>query len=132
MSFQFFRFMRTASRADSMISSRVFPEDSILGRYGGDEFVLIYEGQTKQQSVQLAAELKRRVLAADMKHEYSKAFPYVTISQGLCWGVPQKGNRMWDFLHQADSMLYKVKTISRNNYCLGTLDKEEEPVIGEI
>ena len=30
MSFQFFRFMCTASRADSMISSRVFPEDSIL------------------------------------------------------------------------------------------------------
>ena len=30
MSFQFFRFIRTVSRADSMISSRVFPEDSIL------------------------------------------------------------------------------------------------------
>lgn len=117
-------------RVAEAIKSLAVEQGGFCARYGGDEFVLLYEGKTKEQSVQLAEELKRRILAKDLTHEYSKAIPYVTISQGLCWGVPQKGTRMWDYLHQADSMLYKVKTLSRNNYCLGTLDKNEEPVIG--
>jgi hypothetical protein len=37
---------------------------------------------------------------------------------------------MWDFLHQADEMLYKVKSIARNNYCVGTMDDSDDFVIG--
>ena len=54
----------------------------------------------------------------------------VTISQGICWGIPRKGNRSWDFLHAADNMLYRVKKFSRNNYCVGGLDETEDVTMG--
>jgi diguanylate cyclase (GGDEF)-like protein len=103
---------------------------AFCARYGGDEFVLIYEGVTKERTVQYAAELKEKILALNIENKYSRAKSIVTISQGLCWGKPQKDDRMWDFLHQADEMLYKVKSIARNNYCVGTMDDCDDFVIG--
>ena len=101
-------------------------------RYGGDEFVLLYEGRTREQMVSLAGELKRRVMALELEHKFSKALPIVTISQGICCEVPQEGNRMGDFLHAADDMLYKIKKLSRNNYCVGDLKETEgELVVGQ-
>lgn len=99
-------------------------------RYGGDEFVLIYEGVTFEQSVSLAEELKKRIMDLAMEHKYSKAIPIVTISQGICWGEPDKSNRMWDFLHTADEMLYRVKRFSRNNYCVGKLGNTDNAQMG--
>lgn len=101
-------------------------------RYGGDEFVIIYTGVTKEEAVERAEELKQKVLETNIAHKFSKACDRVTISQGLCWGAPQTGNRMWDFLHTADDMLYKVKRITRNNYCVGTIADSEDCVIGPM
>ena len=103
---------------------------AFCSRYGGDEFVVIYEDVTKEQVAEYAAELKSKILALHLEHKYSKAVPFVTVSQGLCWGEPKTGNRMWDFLHFADEMLYKVKTITRNNYCVGSLENQDECIIG--
>lgn len=100
-------------------------------RYGGDEFVIIYLGKSRKQTVSLAAELRSRVLAQKLEHHFSKALPVVTVSQGLCWGIPRKDNRMWDFLHAADDMLYKVKKCSRNNYCVGDVEESGDIVIGK-
>ena len=94
-------------------------------RYGGDEFVVIYEEITRDQAASLAGELKRRIMELELEHRYSKALPIVTVSQGMCVGIPQKGNRMWDFLHAADEMLYRVKKFSRNNYCIGDIEKSD-------
>ena len=104
--------------------------NGFVSRYGGDEFVIIYANVTWEQAVSYAEELRRRVLALEMEHRFSKALPVVTISQGVCWGIPRKGNRSWDFLHAADNMLYRVKKFSRNNYCVGGLDETEDVTMG--
>lgn len=94
-------------------------------RYGGDEFIIIYERMTKQEVFSKAEELRERILARRIKHAYSKALPVVTVSQGICCDVPTDGVRSWDFLHAADTMLYRVKKRSRNNISLGQLDGTE-------
>lgn len=104
---------------------------AFCARYGGDEFILIYEGITKEQAVSYAKELRQRVLDLAITHEHSKALPIVSISQGLCWGEPKKGTRMWDFLHRADDMLYRAKKYSRNNFCVGEIHSGEDPILGE-
>ena len=102
---------------------------AFTARYGGDEFVLIYEGKTKDEIVEYAAELRKRVLNLQMEHAASKVSNIMTISQGLCWDIPVKGNRMWDYLHSADDMLYRVKQRKRNNFCIGNLTEASDQII---
>lgn len=94
-------------------------------RYGGDEFIIIYERMTEEEVFAEAEQLRERILARRIAHAYSKALPVVTISQGICWGIPEEENRNWDFLHAADAMLYRVKKRSRNNISMGHLDGSE-------
>ena len=56
---------------------------------------------------------------------YSKAAEVLTISQGICWGVPVEENKVWDYLHAADELLYQVKKVSRNSIRLGHLGDVE-------
>jgi len=102
---------------------------AFTARYGGDEFVLIYEGKTKDEVVEYAAELRKRVLNLEIEHAMSKVSNVMTISQGLCWDIPVHGNRMWDYLHSADDMLYRVKQRKRNNFCIGNLTEASDQII---
>lgn len=102
---------------------------AFTARYGGDEFVLIYEGKTKDEVVEYAAELRKRVLNLQIEHAPSKVSNVMTISQGICWDIPVKGNRMWDYLHSADDMLYRVKQRKRNNFCIGNLTEASDQII---
>ena len=102
---------------------------AFTARYGGDEFVLIYEGKTKDEVVECAAELRKRVLDLQIEHAPSKVSNVMTISQGICWDIPVHGNRMWDYLHSADDMLYRVKQRKRNNFCIGNLTEAGDQII---
>ena len=102
---------------------------AFTARYGGDEFVIIYEGKTKDEVVACAAELRKRVLNLQIEHAPSKVCNVMTISQGVCWDTPVRGNRMWDYLHSADDMLYRVKQRKRNNFCIGNLTEASDQII---
>lgn len=109
-----------AEELKKMQGDRIF-----CARYGGDEFIVIYEGMTEQEVFAQAEQLRQRILDRKVEHVYSRALPVVTISQGICYDVPGEQNRSWDFLHAADALLYLVKRKSRNNISMGRLDKTE-------
>ncbi len=100
-----------------------------IARFGGDEFILIYEDITKEQMIEYAAELRKRVMDLHIETDSNKGKQIVTISQGVCWDVPVKGNRVWDYLHAADDMLYRVKQRKRNNFCVGNLTEADEQMV---
>lgn len=102
---------------------------AFVARYGGDEFILIYMGITKEKVVEYAGELRQKIMDLAIPFAYSPVADVVTITQGLCWDVPVNGNRMWDYLHAADDMLYRTKQKQRNNYCVGNLKETEEEII---
>lgn len=89
-------------------------------RYGGDEFILIYEGYKKADVQNFAKKLKQNIVNLEIEHRYSKASSIVTISQGICFDIPKEENKIWDYLHMADSMLYQVKQKQRNDVCIAT------------
>lgn len=91
------------------ISEKIF-----CARYGGDEFILIYEKSTKEEVQSLAEQLKQEIAKLNIEHKFSNADNKVTISQGICIGIPREGQKVWDYLYQADKMLYEVKKKSRN------------------
>ena len=98
-------------------------------RYGGDEFILIYEDITKEQMIEYTAELRKRVMDLHIETDSCKGRQIVTISQGVCWDVPVKGNRVWDYLHAADDLLYRVKQRKRNNFCVGNLRETDDQIV---
>ena len=93
-------------------------------RYGGDEFIVIYEGMTEEEVFDRAGKLRQNIMALNMEHAYSKAAKIVTVSQGICFDIPREENKNWDFLHVADTMLYQVKRQSRNNIVMGNLQQK--------
>lgn len=110
-----------AGQLQIMQNDRIF-----CARYGGDEFIIIYENMTEQEVRSKSEELRSRICALNITHEFSGAFPIVTISQGICYGIPRAENKSWDFLHCADMMLYRVKKESRNSISLGHLNVAAE------
>ena len=93
-------------------------------RYGGDEFVIIYENYSREDVERFALKLQETVRSLNIEHKYSKAANHVTISQGLFHKIPSGGNKLWDFLYGADMALYGVKKRSKNNYYIGTTFNE--------
>lgn len=88
-------------------------------RYGGDEFIIIYNGIDSAQVYEMANEIREQIKELQIVHEYSKADFVITISQGICQDIPKAENRSWDFLTVADNYLYQVKRKERNNICVG-------------
>lgn len=99
-----------------MIGSMQEKPNVFAARYGGDEFVLLYKGYDKAGIEKVMGELREKIIAMAMPHEYSDAAPYVTISQGACCGVPMEGESVSDYLEAADNMLYQIKEVSRNSF----------------
>lgn len=95
-------------------------------RYGGDEFVILYEGYTMEQIQQYMYGLKQAVLKLHMANHFSKAAEVVSISQGACVGIPGENSRVWDFLQAADMTLYQVKKKSRNNLAIDSYRESKE------
>ena len=83
-------------------------------RYGGDEFVLIYEDMSDEEILEIARELERRIRALNIRHVHGRSGDRISISQGICNSVPQKKNKTWDYLTEADSALYAIKNSLRN------------------
>lgn len=89
-------------------------------RYGGDEFVIIYEEYSKKDVEKMAQRLKDTIHNLNIAHTGSTVSTRVTVSQGLFHKIPSGGNKLWDFLYGADMALYAVKNRGKNNYYVGT------------
>lgn len=87
-------------------------------RYGGDEFIIIYENKTDAEILEIAEKLQRDVTALHLENIRSGSSPVVTISQGIRNSIPQNDSRVWDYLYAADMSLYHVKRTEKNSICL--------------
>lgn len=86
----------------------------IVGRYGGEEFCIIFPGMD-QEGVTMLAE---RMLAAVRRYRFRGELP-VTLSMGFTVLPPNAQERSWTVLMQhADRLLYQAKTQGRNRYCI--------------
>ena len=91
-----------------ILSSLASGYGAYCARYGGDEFVLIYENRDDETLCAIAKEIEERVAALKIEHKGSPS-GFVTMSQGICNDVPEARSNPWDFLSVADDALYAVK-----------------------
>lgn len=95
----------------------------IVARYGGEEFVLIMPHLPQQVAEQIAEKLRSAVFNLAIPHINSSPFHRVTISIGLCTGIPERDDNL---LNKADAALYQAKQKGRNRYISLPLCESEE------
>ena len=81
----------------------------LIGRYGGEEFILFLPGATQERAEDIAAEISRRMAAAPAPE--GVAFP--TISYGVTSSIPA-GSDLTFMIEVADAALYSAKAQGRN------------------
>lgn len=102
-----------AEKLNDISADRIF-----CARYGGDEFVVIYEGMTDEEILEHAECLRVSIVEMQVPHHKSSVAPFVTVSQGIRNSVPVKENRLWDYLFAADNALYHIKNTQKGGILL--------------
>ena len=90
------------------IRNLVEEAEGFCARYGGDEFILIYEGYFREAVVILTEKLKRSIRDLNMEHAFSEAQRYVSISQGFCFDIQVAVRWMLSLLKEAGDCLFQV------------------------
>jgi diguanylate cyclase (GGDEF)-like protein len=86
----------------------------LVGRYGGEEFCLIFPGAGPES----AAILGERLLGAVRQYRFRDRHP-VTVSVGFASLPDAGGDRSWArLIHRADVALYEAKELGRNRFCI--------------
>ena len=88
---------------------RSFPDDSIVGRTGGDEFCVIIKGRTPDK----IRELIVQATARDQSFELEKRRYTYTISAGYAY-YPSQADNMSKLINYADQALYSAKMTGKN------------------
>jgi diguanylate cyclase (GGDEF)-like protein len=106
--------------------SSAFSDTSIdhIFRYGGDEFLVLCDGQTDEQVIRKIHQLQSAILSLKIAHPRSYASDYLTLSIGV------SNHRLYkeqpidfnDLFNVADSALYTAKEQGRNQFHLRSDD----------
>lgn len=99
------------------------PEE-FAARYGGDEFVILTLGRTKEYVEKRAQMLVDNIKARQIPNVDSPYMNIVTVTIGGVNAIPHKPNKMWDFLSAADETLYRQKNEQKG--CVRFYDEHED------
>jgi diguanylate cyclase (GGDEF)-like protein len=83
-------------------------------RYGGDEFVILFDNLKDEEIMQVNEVLKEKI----KQGIESASLPVFTISQGATAKIPVEDNKAWDFTSTADAALYVSKRSGKDQYLM--------------
>ena len=90
----------------------------IMGRYGGEEFVVLLPEVAQNEAYLMADAMRRRISEHNFITAEGVRIP-VSISAGLA-NYPQVTDSFKGLLQLADEVLYKAKNSGRNKVCVAT------------
>ena len=99
--------------ADTIKESCKRPGD-IVGRYGGEEFIVILAGTDYEGSVIVAERIRENIFNLKIRHEMSESEKYISVSAGIYSAGPKKNDTIEGFIEKADAKLYEAKKYGRN------------------
>lgn len=102
---------RVLRNVADVIRSRIRAQD-IVGRYGGEEFLVVLVDTPAQGALQLAEQLRGAVQASSCHWGTQRLS--VTVSVGVFGGRLEPGDNWDQLIHAADSALYRAKQGGRN------------------
>lgn len=94
----------------SKIFSEAFGEDSVCGRYGGEEFMAVLKNYNLHDAINVVNIFREKI----METEYPDQDLKITISGGL---VEHSNETSAEIIKKADDLLYRAKENGRNQIC---------------
>ena len=91
----------------------------VVGRYGGEEFIIVLPNSSAPAALRTAERLKALVLDERIPHEASNVSQYITISQGVVTVTPDSELEPGGLLTRTDQALYDAKGAGRNTIAVG-------------
>lgn len=102
---------RTIAEVGRIIRESETAEDQWATRFGGDEYQVLLPGLAREEAMEIAGEMRRRVEECAIEHDGSVADP--TISFGVS-AHPEDGSTRDDLTRAADEALYRAKRAGGN------------------
>ena len=90
----------------------------ILGRYGGDEFLVILPETTLEASRVVAERIQRNVARHSIR--VNETFISLTVSVGLFSFTPSQKVDAFTFIDRADKVMLEAKKSGKNTICTGS------------
>ncbi len=100
-------------RVASAMRSSLLNQNDVLGRVGGEEFVVLIKGLSIEQGKQVAERIRFAVANLKVPHADSPS-GHVTISLGIAVVAPNSACNPANLLVTADEALYRAKRSGRN------------------
>jgi diguanylate cyclase (GGDEF)-like protein len=94
----------------AMLNTR---SSDLVGRFGGDEFLVLITSSTEEQSFHYAENIRKRIATTEFKIPGLSEPIRLTISGGLSF-FPTHGQSTTELLHAADHALYEAKRKGRD------------------
>lgn len=106
-----------AIRCQADIMRSVFKRQTdILGRFGGEEFIVVTLGHGSNESERQAAEVLALWRNKAMPSENSPSGEYLSCSIGICQGFAADFSSLEDMILAADQALYCAKNMGRGTF----------------
>jgi diguanylate cyclase (GGDEF)-like protein len=90
----------------------------VVARYGGEEFAMLLPDTPPVSALLVAGRVLEGVRALRLPHDSSSTSDHVTMSLGVCAGVPKTDGEPNDLVKVADKALYEAKSKGRNQAVL--------------
>ena len=97
----------------AFILRSVIADQGIVCRFGGEEFVILMYGVTKEIAFQYAQQVRIAVASAKFEREEAQPDEHLTMSLGVAT-FPQDGQHTDELFRAADHALYRAKFLGRN------------------
>ena len=91
----------------------------VVGRYGGDEFMVLITSTTEEKAVSFAEQLQKKISTTDIAIPGTEVPVRITISGGLAL-FPVHGQSTTELFRAADDALYESKRQGRNRILVAT------------
>jgi diguanylate cyclase (GGDEF)-like protein len=93
-------------------------ERDILGRYGGEEFLILLPGQRRAEGAVVAERLRGAIAGYPFENAATQPLGHISISAGLAV-FPDEGKDSKGLVDLVDQRLYTAKREGRNRCCCG-------------
>lgn len=94
------------------IAHRLFIDDDVIARIGGEEFAVLSLNKTREEFHACLEEFRLQVENMTVRH-INKPLPAVTVSTGFAM-YPDHGTHVSELIRQADKAMYHSKETGRN------------------